>query len=484
MIVYCLMLLPAVAGACAFFLRGTQKPRLLLFSAASAHLLLTAAASFKGPEKTVQSLFGLDAPGLLVLSITSLLFLMVSIYSAAWLPREHSRPASRHSSANQSDSVFAGCMLLFLAAMTTVTASQHMGILWVAIEATTLASAPLIYYHRNHRSLEATWKYLLICSVGIAMALLGNFFLVYSSAAVMESGEAPMLLSDLLRNAASLNHTWLKAAFIFLLIGYGTKMGLAPLHTWLPDAHSQAPSPASALLSGALLNCAFLGLFRAVQICGAAGIEAFSAHLLLVFGLLSMAWAAVFIIRQSDYKRMLAYSSIENMGIIAFGAGLGKAGLQGAFLHSLNHSLVKSMLFLIAGNLLYTFGSKRVRAVRGASVILPVSALCWLAGFFAISGIPPFGTFISKFSIIRAAMESGHYAAAAIFLLLLVIIFIGMAGVFLPMFFGSPSDNRAVQPEPAAAVAPAVLLCLAVLLLGLYVPQFLQRLIAQAAGAL
>jgi hydrogenase-4 component F len=231
----------------------------------------------------------LDAAGLLFLSITSGLFLMVSFMSWAISARRQTGttdPEEGFLFDNAPEAVFIGCLLLFLAAMTLVTVSQHFGLLWVAIEATTLASAPLIYFHRHHRSLEATWKYLLICSVGIALALLANFFLAWRrrrpngrklSHGVVRARDA----------GAGLQVPWLKAACLLFFVGYGTKMGLAPLHTWLPDAHSEAPSAVSALLSGAVLNCAFLGLIRVQQVCVAAGLGGFGRDVWMALGLVS-----------------------------------------------------------------------------------------------------------------------------------------------------------------------------------------------------
>jgi hydrogenase-4 component F len=226
---------------------------------------------------------------------------------------------------NEPESVCTGGILLLLAAMTLAILSRHLALQWVAIEATTLASAPLIYYHQNRRSLEAAWKYLILCSVGIAVALLGIFFLRMT----IQDGSHDLTLAALLERAGTLNHRWLSTAFIFMLVGYGTKMGLAPLHTWLPDAHSEAPSPVSAMLSGALLNCAFLGILRMQQICAAAGMASFGGDLLILFGLLHGTGA--FILRQTDSKRMLAYSSVEHMGILYSGRRLGGLGLFGSF---------------------------------------------------------------------------------------------------------------------------------------------------------
>src|SRR5579872_7171978 len=325
---YALILIPAAAGAAAFAVRPDAARRLVLVAAAVVHSALTFSLWLvpqqfsRLPDR--MSWIALDAAGLLVLSITSLLFLITAFYTVGYLRREHDESHRDIEEGfyfrNAPEAVFTGCLLFFLSSMTFVTMCQHFGLLWVAVEATTLVSAPLIYFHRQHRSLEATWKYLLICSVGIALALLGNFLLAVAATSAEGGERLPLVVGSLAADGASLNPLWLKAAFVFLLVGYGTKMGLAPMHTWLPDAHSEAPSSASALLSGALLNCAFLGILRAHQVCDAAQHGEFSRSLLVGFGLLSMAVAGIFIVGQSDFKRMLAYSSIEHMGILALGA--------------------------------------------------------------------------------------------------------------------------------------------------------------------
>src|SRR5437867_2135219 len=293
-----LLLVPTVAGLVAFLIRTDGLRRVLLFRSALLHTGITLTTWFAPSPPAVGGWLLLDAVGRIFLSITSILFLATALYGVPYLRRErhttHTDFEEGFLFAAAPEARFTGCLLLFLAAMTLVTESQHFGLLWVAIEATTLASAPLIFFHRHHRSLEATWKYLLICSVGIALALLGNFFLAI--AAVQPDGSSlPLVVNNLVQNAAQLHDTWLKAAFLLLLVGYGTKMGLAPLHTWLPDAHSEAPSMVSALLSGALLNCAFLGIIRVQQVCAAAGHAAFGQDLLVGFGLLSMAVAAGFL---------------------------------------------------------------------------------------------------------------------------------------------------------------------------------------------
>ena len=355
---------------------------------------------------------------------------------------------------NFPEAVFAGCLLLFLATMTLVSVSRHLGLMWVGVEATTLASAPLIYFHRHHRSLEATWKYLLICSVGIALALLGNFFVAVAA----RSAGGPMIhltIDDLVAHAGSLNPLWLKAAFLFFLVGYGTKMGLAPLHTWLPDAHSEAPSVVSALLSGALLNCAFLTILRAHSLLSAAGLAAFSSDLLVLFGLISMVVAAVFILGQADFKRMLAYSSVEHMGILALGIGIGGVATFGAMLHAVNHSLTKAMLFLAAGNILALYRTKSTTRVRGVLRTLPVTGVLWLAGFLAIVGSPPFGPFLSELTILKGVLDAGRPLVAVAYLSALAIVFVGMATIFLRMAYGPPPASLCERPRSTADCRPS-----------------------------
>ncbi|MFH0922376.1 MAG: proton-conducting transporter membrane subunit [Fibrobacterota bacterium] len=481
-----LILVPFIAGLITFAIKSDRTRRAILISAASLHTLLTLALFVRRPVPAPNAIFGLDALGLLFLCLTSLLFLAATVYANAYLKSE-SRGLKRDTEEDlfyqdASQALFTGCLLLFLSTMTLVTMSLHFGVLWVAMEATTLCSAPLIYFHRHHRSLEATWKYLIICSVGIALALLGNLFLSVSATRAEES----LLLSRLLSAGRALDTVWLKAAFLFLLVGYGTKMGLAPLHTWLPDAHSEAPSLVSALLSGALLNCAFLAILRIHQVCVASGLADFSQELFIVFGIVSLFFAAFFILGQTDYKRLLAYSSVEHMGLLALGVGIGGAGAFGAMLHAVNHSFTKAALFFASGNILSAYRTKSVAGVRGLSNTLPATGLLWMAGFFSITGTPPFGTFMSEFTIFKAAIDDGRFAIAAAGLGALAVIFIGMAKIFLSMTQGVPETG--LEPERAresrSRVVPALLMLAGVLLLGLHVPQPLSDVLDAAAKLL
>lgn len=365
--------------------------------------------------------------------------------------------------------------------MTLVAVTQHLALLWAAVEGTTLASAPLVYFYRRRGALEATWKYLLICSVGIAVALFGTFFLGVAASGVNTSGDDGFTLGALVRAAPSMPRPWLKAAFVLALVGYGTKMGLAPLHTWLPDTHSQAPSPVSALLSGALLNCAFLAILRFYQVCIASGDYEFARVLLALLGFVSIGVACAFMIGQRDYKRLFAYSSIENVGIMAIGVGLGGTASYAALFHACNHSLCKAGLFFLSGNVLRAFGTTTAADVRGALRTIPLTGVLMTTLFFAIGGAPPFGPFWSELMIFQAAMQ-WHPWLGVLFATLLAIAFLGMASVLLPMVQGAPTRNAA-REAPLSVITPLALACGA-LLLGVWMPNFLGHALERAAAML
>jgi hydrogenase-4 component F len=417
---------------------------------------------------------GLDPIGRLVTGYLAVLFFLCAAYAPGYLALRADRP----------NRIFCSVMLVFFAMMNLIASVQHLGLMWVAVEATTLASGPLLYFNRNPRSIEATWKYLLIGSVGIALALLGTFFVAYSA---LRAGIATsMLLSDMLASAPQLSRPWLHSGFVLALVGYGTKMGLAPMHTWKPDAYGEAPGLVGALLAGGLTSCAFVAILRFFQICVAAGESEFARTLLLFLGLFSMAVAGAFMVRQGDYKRMLAYSSVEHMGILVLGIAIGGAGTFGALLHLINNGLSKGVLFLSAGNIHRAYGSKRTDDVSGALSVLPASASLFLAGFFAITGTPPFGPFVSEFTILTAMMHAERYAVAAAFLGLLVVVFVGMGSTVLAVVQGEPSERSEATPyrDGFLGVAPIAVLLALVLGLGLWIPAPLLALLRDAAAAL
>ncbi len=469
---FAVILIPFILGILVYVVPFVPWRRYTLPIGALTHTGLTLALFFILPPAVLDGWVAVDHLGLFFLSIVSMIFLAVSFYTFSYL-KEH--PPAR------AEKTFISCMHFFLSAMSLTTLAQHLGLLWVAIEATTLVSAPLIYFHRSHRSLEATWKYLMICSVGIALALLGTFFL---AAAMTASGvSVPLLLQDLIAAAPTLDSRWLQAAFIFLFVGYGTKMGLAPMHTWLPDAHSESPSPASALLSGVLLNCAFLGLLRMYQICRAAGQAAFAETLFMIFGLVSMLLASAFMIRQSDYKRLLAYSSVEHMGILSLAVGLGPQASFFMLLHSLNHSLTKALLFLTSGNILSAYHTKAIDKVTGLMRIWPTTGVLWIAGLLAISGTPPFGMFISEFNILGVALRQHRYFIAALYLFLLAVVFITLCRILLHMSMAEP-PQEVKRISGRLRTMPQLVFLIMILILGIYLPAWLQQILKQAAVAL
>jgi hydrogenase-4 component F len=417
------------------------------------------------------SWLALGALGRLLLGFLSVQYLVCSFYVPGYLALRAERP----------NRMFCAALLVLHGTMTAVVVSHHLGLMWVAVETSTLATAPLIYFHQNPRSLEATWKYLLIGSVGIALALFGSFFLAY--AAVHAGLDSSLLFEDLVRDAPRLSKPWLHSAFVVLLVGYGTKVGLAPMHTWKPDAYGEAPGLVGALLAGGLTSCAFCALLRFVQICYAAGDGALARQLLLVLGVVSMAVAAVFMARQRDYKRMLAYSSVEHMGIIAFGIGIGGAGTFGALLHLVNNGFAKGVMFLTAGNIHRAFGSKTTDGTAGAIRRVPASGALFLAGFFAVTASPPFGLFLSELTILRAAFASGHYWEAGAFIALLAVVFMGMGSTVVRVVQGLPPESATgAYREPVLTVAPAVVFLALVLTLGVYVPGWLHRALTEAAA--
>jgi len=467
-------LTPFITGFLAFFMPRTTG-RQLLVATGAIHLLLSLIIWQTKPVALFPEYFSVTPEGMLSLLVISLLFFLISIYTVGYLKRSELK----------TEKLFSGFMLLFLSTMTMVTLSDHIMVLWIAIEATTLASAPLIYTHRSAASLEATWKYVIICSVGIAMALLGTVFITFA----MDTGgvDTALSFSALTQVADKMNPIWLKAGFVFILVGYGTKMGLAPMHTWLPDAHSEAPSPASALLSGVLLNCAYLGIFKTNKIMHAAGLSDFSGTILIVFGLMSILAAATFILKQNEYKRMLAYSSIENMGIIAVGTGIGGIGIYGAVICMIHHSLIKSSLFLSSGNILLGYGDRMIKNTGDMVTRLPKTFVAFFSGFAGISGFPPFGIFIGELFIIVGAFRAGHYVVAGIFILSLCVIFAGFANQIMKISFNSSEkdSNRTVDfKETAGMIWPQYILLLTSLVLCFFMPDALYQTIVDAVTAI
>jgi hydrogenase-4 component F len=473
-----LVLLP-LAWALVLYLLPSERWRpALLPLLGVAHFALVARAlvgptpQLAQPDAAAGTWLRVDPLGALLLLVVSALFAVCSLYAVGYLRLRRDRP----------NRAFCACLALFLAMASLVAVSQHLGLLWVAMEATTLVTAPLIYFNRNQRSIEATWKYLLICSVGIALALLGSFFLSYAS--LLGSRDSSLLFSSLTAHAGEFSRPWLRAAFVLLLVGYGTKIGLAPLHTWKPDAYGEAPGLVGALLAGGATSCAFVALLRVFRVVDLAGEGEFARRLFIGLGLFSMLWVAVFMARQRDVKRMLAYSSVEHMGVLLVGVGVG--GAFAALLHMVGNALVKGWLFLAAGNLHRGFGSKRLRDISGAARLLPWSGALFLAGFLAASGSPPFGTFVSLFSILDAALVPGRRWVGAALLVLLAVTFLGMGASVVRAFGGEPPARALASPhrDRWTGTAPILLLAALVLALGIWLPPPARALLEAAAASI
>lgn len=372
---------------------------------------------------------------------------------------------------------------VFCFTMLSVLVVENLGLMWVAIEATTLASALLVAFYFSRSAIEAAWKYVMVCTVGICLALLGTILLYYAQVNVgPEGGEALSWLA--LRGIGErLDPGMTKLAFVFILIGYGTKVGLAPMHTWLPDAHSQAPSPVSGLLSGALLSCALYAIMRNIAVVkGAVGFD-FIQQLLIAFGLLSISIAIPFLLVQHDVKRLLAYSSVEHMGIITLALGIGTPlAVYGALLHIFNHAIAKSGLFFIAGLITQQYRTKHILRIRGIISVIPYLGTGFILFALTITGTPPFGVFFSKFIITWAVFDGGFNVVGVILLLLLAAVFAGMIYYCFQMLFttqnGCPKKMAIGIPAKVAMGLSALIIIIS----GFYLPEYFNSALHQAAA--
>jgi hydrogenase-4 component F len=444
------------------------RPRLLPVGALIQLLLVVQALLLPDPVQSslaAEPFLKLDPLGRILLPLIGVLFFLCACYAPGYLAHRQQRD----------NRVLCTCLMLSLGMMTLVILSHHLGLMWVAMEATTLITAPGLYFNHNPRSIEATWKYLLLCSVGIALALLGSLFLAY--AAFTAGQHSSLLFEDLVRIAPALSRPeskpWLHAALVLLLVGYGTKMGLAPMHTWKPDAYGEAPGVIGALLAGGLTNCSFLAILRFVQIAYAAQEGPYVQRLLIILGLSSMTLAAAFMARQRDFKRMLAYSSVEHMGILALGVGIGGSATYAALLHVVANALTKGVLFLSAGNIHRAYDTKATAEVTGVLRRLPISGAFFLLGFLAITGSPPFAPFVSEYSLLAAAFREGHYVLGGLFAFLLLIVFFGFGSVVTSMVFGqsSPAASNTNYRDGVLTIGPIVAFTLLILVLGVWMPK-------------
>lgn len=414
--------------------------------------------------------FAVDNTNKIFLMVMSIVFLAVAIYNNGYTKNEASLTRKlRH---------YTYMVLFFVFSMTGAVLSTNLGASWVFIEGTTLASAYLIYFHKTKHSIEAAWKYVFICSIGIALAFVGIILMT-----VATGNLNTLFYSELFNNAPLFNHFWLQLSFVFILFGIGTKMGLAPVHFWLPDAHAEAPSPISALLSATLLNSAFLMIVNVFRIMVLSGCDSFARLMLLAMGFLSLFITAVFVYHINNYKRMLAYSSIENMGILAIGTALGGVGMLAAIIHLIGHSLIKASFFLTSGNVLEIYGTKKIKSITGLMKTDRKTAWLWVASFLGIVAFPPSVLFISEFLMVKTMFLKGHFIMCALFLLLLTIVLYGLGKAVIKMSFSAPTHE--VEPVKLSwtMYLPQVVMLILAFVIGIYMPQGLtQAILATVAG--
>jgi hydrogenase-4 component F len=445
---------------------------LLTFLASAA---LTVRVVSLGPLTVLNEWFFVDAFNVFLVALTAFVAFTTAIFSRVYMRIEQDRGKLSAGQLRLYHSMYQVFTFTMLLALLT----NNVGILWVAMEAATLATVLLVSLYRTPAGIEAAWKYFILCGVGIAQALFGTILLYLAAERVLGAGGNALLWTHLNEVKGQLEPTVLRIAFVFLLVGFGTKVGLVPLHNWLPDAHAEGPTPISAVLSGLLLNVALYAVVRnKVLVDGALGTHV-AGNLMMGFGLLSVVVAAFFLSRQKDVKRLFAYSSIEHMGIVTFAFGMGGpvASFAG-LLHMTAHSLTKSAIFFAVGHAAQKTGTQVISDIRGLIQVSPAVGWGLMLGSIAILGIPPFGVFASEFLILTTAMREQPWATP----ILLVALGVAFAVIFSKvqaMVFGETNARRLPHPP---ALFPVFVHLLIVLLLGLYIPPYLAHWYRQAAA--
>jgi hydrogenase-4 component F len=483
-----LLVLPLAAGvACAAAPRPLARlaPAVTVASGVACFALVLALvpAAAHG-DLNYLSYLRIDAVSAIFLLATGFLYAAVAVYSVGYV--KHHNPTYKRR-------FYAG-LNLFAWSMLAAPMMSSLALLWIAVEVTTIISALLVAIEDTDGAAEAAWKYVLIASAGLGLALLGTVFAYYAGSVVLGQ-HYDLALQPLLAHAAQLPHTPVRLAFLLALLGYGTKVGLFPVHTWLPDAHSEAPTPVSALLSGSLLAVSFYAILRFYQVAAANLGSGFPRDALLAFGVASLLLAALYVFGQQDIKRLLAYSSVEHMGILAIGVSFGAPiALAGVMLHVLAHAAAKGNAFMGAGVLRVKYRTKQIARMRGALDLLPWSGPLFLLAIFALSAMPPSGIFRSEFQIVAGGLASGNDAAAAVLVVLVTVAFFGLTTastriLFTPAPRSLPGMNRAAaaadRGEPSAwMVVPAVAGIAVLFILGLHPPGELTDLISRAVAQL
>ncbi len=471
-----LILLPFAGAIAAAVWPGDRTRPWLLPAVGLVHLVLSCWLLVDPPPVEPGAWFAYDDLARAVLPAVSLLFLACATYGISYLRIRAERP----------NRVFVAALLGVLGLLSAGHQSRHLGVLWITTEGVTLAAVPLLHFNNTPRAFEATWKYLLIGGSGIAFSLLGSFCLGYAS--IHGGGSGDLTFHALAAQGAGLSRPWVLIAWVLLLVGYGTKMGLAPMHTWKPDAYGEAPGIIGAMLAGGVTTVAFTAVLRVRAVVDAAGAGDVASRTLLGLGLFSMLVAALLLLATRDFKRMLAYSSVEHMGILVIGASFGAAGTGAALFHVWSNSLTKGALFLSAGNIRRAAGARTMDEVRGMTSITPQSAAIFVTGMFAVTACPPFGPFFSELRVLRAGLEAGHGAAVGLLLGGLLLVFFGLTRLVFAIVDGRPRvvSTASVKryPETASVILPPLVLLALSLWLGLATPPVLQQAWSAAVQSL
>ena len=463
MMINLLLIFPIIACLIMLIFKAKWMNNFFINLYAIIHLVVSVLCATKLPIES-SKYFLVDECNIIFLLVLSVVFMAVAIYNNGYIKHETTDVKRlRH---------YSYMVLIFVLSMTGAIVSTNLGLSWVFIEATTLASAYLIYFNKTKTAIEAAWKYVYICSIGIALAFVGIILLTISTGNMNS-----LSYHDLYNNAETFNQFWLKLSFVFVLFGIGTKMGLAPVHFWLPDAHSESPSPISGLLSAALLNSAFLVILNVYKITVLAGCADFGRGMMLVMGFLSLFITAVFVFHINNYKRMLAYSSVENMGILVIGTAIGGVAMYAAILHMIGHSLIKASFFLTSGNILEIYKTKKIKSVTGILKTDKKTGWLWVASFLGIVAFPPSVLFISEFLMIKEMITKGHYILCGLFVILLTIVLYGLAKAVIKMSFGQANSEKNydenVKNVSFGMYLPQIVLLSMAFILGVYVPKFL-----------
>lgn len=417
--------------------------------------------------------FTVDSIGAILLIITAIVGFISVAYNIGYTRQEMIKEIIGLSRVRQSYIL----INLFLFAMFSAIASNNPILTWISIEATTLSTIFLISFYNKPSATEAAWKYLVINSVGLMLAFLGTVIYMTAASPLIHSGI--LTWQNILSVSALINPEVAKMAFVLILIGYGTKMGIAPMHTWRPDSYSKAPIPVVAMLSGALLNIAFLAILRFKLITDIAAKVNFSQNLFIFFGVLSIIIAALAMFRQENYKRLLAYSSVEHAGLMLLGFGFGGLGVYAGLLHMIYHSLVKSFMFLLSGNIFLKYSTTKIKNVTGVIHTLPETGLLFVIGFLALTGMPPFGLFLSKFYIILSGINNHLWITTLVIFALALIFFGFLRSVVLMVFGEAPTDLKVGEYSRWTLAPPVILLCL-IIFLSFVLPEPIQELLNSA----